>query len=255
MNARYAAGFFVLVMLVTLVASSDAARPTLQGLGTSRSGSQLATLVDGSGHTIKAGSGVTIVAHAVRHLVRVYGSPFPNTFRTALRSPQSFGTPLVFVVLESRHGWMRVLLPTRPNGSSGWIRARDVRLSWHTYRIVVQLRVHRVTVYKGGVIIAREPAGIGTRETPTPSGTYYTRELIQTLNPRGPYGPYAYELSGYSTVLMHFNGGDGVIGIHGTNQPQFIGRDVSHGCIRISNAAITRLAHVLPIGVPVEIRQ
>ena len=213
-----------------------------------------AALVDGSGHSIAARSQVTIVAQAVGHLVGVYDEPSLGALRVTLRSPQTFGTALVFVVRESRRGWLRVLLPTRPNGSTGWIRSSGVRLSWHTYRIVVELHAHRVTVYHGTAIITREPAGIGTRETPTPSGTYYTRDLIQTLKPRGPYGPYVYELSGYSTVLKHFNGGDGLIGIHGTNQPQFIGRDVSHGCIRISNAAITRLAHMLPIGVPVEIR-
>jgi lipoprotein-anchoring transpeptidase ErfK/SrfK len=109
-------------------------------------------------------------------------------------------------------------------------------------------------VYKNGVVLETDPAGIGTHDTPTPSGVYYTKELIRTSDPSGPYGPYAYELSGYSTVLTHFNGGDGLIGIHGTNEPQYLGQDVSHGCIRISNDAINRLAHLLPIGVPVEIR-
>ena len=239
---------------VTIAACATGARPKLQPAPASPLPPD-AAFVDRTGRSIDAsGSHRTIVAHAVGHSVGVYDTPSPKTLRVRLRSPQQFGTPLVFVVLESRTGWMRVRLPTRPNGSTAWIRSRDVRLSWHTYRIVVELHAHRVTVYNGTVVIAREPAGIGTLETPTPSGTYYTKELIQTLNRRGPYGPYAYELSGFSTVLTHFNGGDGVIGIHGTNQPSLIGRDVSHGCIRISNEAITRFAKLLPIGVPVEIR-
>ena len=73
------------------------------------------------------------------------------------------------------------------------------------------------------------------------------------MNPNGIYGPYAYQLSGFSDVLLRFNGGTGVIGIHGTNEPWLLGKDVSHGCIHMSNAGITRLAHLLPLGVPVEI--
>jgi lipoprotein-anchoring transpeptidase ErfK/SrfK len=162
-------------------------------------------------------------------------------------------TPLVFLVREVHPGWLRVLLPVRPNGSSGWIHADDVRLSHHEYRIVVALGAHTITVYRGTSVINREPVGVGRKNTPTPGGTYYTKELLRPPDPNGAYGPYAYGLSGYSTVLTSFNGGDGVIGIHGTNDPASLGRDVSHGCIRMSNTGITKLAKILPLGVPVQI--
>jgi lipoprotein-anchoring transpeptidase ErfK/SrfK len=55
-------------------------------------------------------------------------------------------------------------------------------------------------------------------------------------------------------VLKRFAGGDGQVGIHGTNQPWLIGQSVSHGCIRVNNASIRRLARVLPLGTPVVIR-
>jgi lipoprotein-anchoring transpeptidase ErfK/SrfK len=61
-------------------------------------------------------------------------------------------------------------------------------------------------------------------------------------------------LSGYSNVLTDFAGGDGVVGIHGTNDPSTIGKDVSHGCIRMTNENITKLAKSLPLGVPVVIQ-
>ena len=54
-------------------------------------------------------------------------------------------------------------------------------------------------------------------------------------------------------MLTSFAGGDGVIGIHGTNDPSTLGKDVSHGCIRMSNSGITKLAKILPLGVPVQI--
>jgi lipoprotein-anchoring transpeptidase ErfK/SrfK len=60
-------------------------------------------------------------------------------------------------------------------------------------------------------------------------------------------------LSAYSDVLYSFGGGPGQIGLHGTNEPSALGTNVSHGCIRISNVAITQLARILPLGTPVQI--
>jgi lipoprotein-anchoring transpeptidase ErfK/SrfK len=54
-------------------------------------------------------------------------------------------------------------------------------------------------------------------------------------------------------VLSDWPGG-GVVGIHGTNQPRPLPGRVSHGCIRVPNAKIARLAKLLPVGTPVRIR-
>jgi lipoprotein-anchoring transpeptidase ErfK/SrfK len=78
--------------------------------------------------------------------------------------------------------------------------------------------------------------------------------LLQPPDPNGVYGAFAYGLSGFSNVLTSFAGGEGVVGIHGTNDPSSIGKDVSAGCIRMSNEGIKKLAARLPLGVPVEIK-
>jgi hypothetical protein len=170
-----------------------------------------------------------------------------------LAHPTEIGAPLVFLVEDQQDGWLQVLLPVRPNGSTGWVRASDVRLFTHDYRITVSLTALTITVYSADEIILEEPVGIGTGDTPTPGGRYYVKELLQPPNPNGAYGPFAYGLSGFSNQLTSFAGGDGVIGIHGTNDPSSIGQRVSHGCIRMSNDGITRLAGILPLGVPVTI--
>jgi lipoprotein-anchoring transpeptidase ErfK/SrfK len=54
-------------------------------------------------------------------------------------------------------------------------------------------------------------------------------------------------------VYTTFAGGDGQVGIHGTNRPELLGRDVSHGCIRVSNAVITRMAKLVARGTPVSL--
>jgi lipoprotein-anchoring transpeptidase ErfK/SrfK len=198
---------------------------------------------------------ITIVAQAIVPHVGVYDNPGVSTRpRLTLDHPQPSGAPLVFVVREERPAWLEVSLPVRPNGSTGWVRRSDMKLTQHRFRIVVELAAHRITVYQGGTIVDVEPVGLGTRDTPTPGGSYYTKELLRPPNPNGPYGPFAYGLSGFSNVLTDFAGGDGVIGIHGTNDPSLLGHDVSHGCIRMSNAGITKLVSVLPLGVPVDIR-
>ncbi len=166
---------------------------------------------------------------------------------------------LVFVVEEeasSTSGRHRVQLPVRPNGSTGWVNASDVSLTVHDYRIEIELAAFELRVFKGEEEILTTPIGVGTQDTPTPGGTYYIKELLQPPSPNGPYGTYAYGLSGFSNVLESFAGGNGVIGIHGTNQPELIGTNVSHGCIRMENDTIDELVEEigLPLGVPVEIQ-
>ena len=96
---------------------------------------------------------------------------------------------------------------------------------------------------------------VGTGDTPTPFGEFYLAELLQPPNPNGSYGPYAFGLSGFSEVLDSFNGGDGVVGIHGTNDPSALGTTVSHGCIRVANDVISDMATTVPLGTPVLITQ
>jgi RNA polymerase sigma factor (sigma-70 family) len=201
----------------------------------------------------------SVVAQALVPQLAVYDAPGAAPASRTLANPQPSGAPLVLLVTEQRAGWLQVLLPVRPNGSTGWIRAEQASLVTHDFRLVVELGAHRITAYQGREVLLSEPIGVGTRDAPTPGGLYYIKELFQPLDangrlyPDGPYGPYAYGLSGFSEVLFDFAGGDGQFGIHGTNDPSGLGRDVSHGCIRMSNAGITRLAQTLPLGVPVDI--
>ena len=90
---------------------------------------------------------------------------------------------------------------------------------------------------------------------PTPTGHFFTKELVQPPSAEGLYGPIAYGLSAFSPTLVDTEAfADGVIGIHGTNQPELIGQNVSHGCLRMTNEDILDLeAHKLPLGMPVEI--
>jgi lipoprotein-anchoring transpeptidase ErfK/SrfK len=194
----------------------------------------------------------TIVAEASQPTVTVYEEP-DGAEKTTLDNPTDVGAPLVFVVETDDGSWLRVHLPIRPNGSTGWIQRGDATLSQHPYKVVVSLGAHRIQVYDGFDVILDEPIGVGTANRPTPTGYYYIKELLQPPDPTGPYGAYAFGLSGFSNALSSFAGGDAVIGIHGTNDPSSIGQDVSSGCIRMNNDAIAVLVERLPLGTPVEI--
>jgi len=218
------------------------------------------TVAGGQPQVSTANESVVAHARATVHSVGIYDSPVQPQPLRQLTNPLASGSELVFLVQERHAEWLKVLLPVRPNGSTGWVRQSDVELSTHDYRIVIELNAHRLSVMKGSELFMNEPIGVGRSETPTPGGLYYTKELLQPTDNSGrpfvsgPYGPYAYALSGFSEVLYNFAGGDGVIGIHGTNDPGGLGKDVSHGCIRLNNDAITKLAKTLPVGVPVEIK-
>lgn len=198
-------------------------------------------------------SAEAIVATATTARVPVFRAP--GDPRPALRvgSPAGAGTPLVFLVRSRRPGWEQVYLPVRPDGSTGWVQDRWLRLALDPYSLEVRLGDHEVVLRRRGRVVARFPAGVGRGVLPTPTGRYYVVDLLRQPDPTGPYGPYAFGTSAYSRVLFSFGGGPGEIGIHGTDDASSIGRNASHGCIRLPNAAIRRLAGLLPLGTPVTI--
>ncbi len=198
-------------------------------------------------------SGPNFVATAVVPSVDIYSSPTSSTPTRQLANPQESGAPLVMLVRSQQAGWVNVYLPIRPNGSSGWVKSSQVGVSQTNYFIVIGLAPHRITVFNGSSVVLDERIGLGAGGTPTPTGLFYVKELFQPPNPAGAYGPFAYGLSAFSDVLFSFGGGPGTVGVHGTNEPDSLGRNVSHGCIRMSNSGVTKLARMLPLGVPVQI--
>ena len=199
----------------------------------------------------------TIVAHATSDRIMARDEPDRSgLIIQAFDNPTERGGPLVFQAIgEPVGGWIEVLLPIRPNGSTGWIAVADVSLSRNPYRIVVDVDSYELTVFREDATVLSTTVAIGTGATPTPIGDFFLTELFQPPDPAGLYGPYAYGLSGFSDTLDSFNGGPGIIGIHGTNQPELLGSNVSHGCVRVDNAVISEMAAFLPLGTPITIHQ
>ena len=196
----------------------------------------------------------TMVARALVRKVNVYATPGAKKASIVMDNRTNFSGAHVFVVIAKQGGWLQVLVPERPNGRTGWVRMSDVGVYQHDYAIVVTLSTHQLTLFQNGVAVMQETVAIGQAKYPTPLGMSFIRELARPGNPWGAYGPYAFGLSAFSNVLTRFGAGNGQVGIHGTNAPNQLGTNASHGCIRLRNEAITALAKRLPQGVPVDVR-
>jgi lipoprotein-anchoring transpeptidase ErfK/SrfK len=196
----------------------------------------------------------TLVAAALGRYVNVFDTPTAKKASLVMDSRKNFSGRHVFIVVGKQEGWLKVQVPARPNGRTGWVKMKEVGVYEHDYAIVVSLSKFTLELYKNGAVVQTEKVAVGKDKYPTPPGVYFIRELARPSNPKGAYGPYAFGLSGYSNVLTRFGRGDGQLGIHGTNTPAALGTKASHGCVRVNNAGITKMAKMLPQGVPVDVR-
>lgn len=120
-------------------------------------------------------------------------------------------------------------------------------------------------LHEKGKLVAAYPVTIGSAQTESPQGEWkvkgiarlpdfrYDRSFLKTgersnkthlLQP-GPNNPV-----GAVWIALNKSG----IGLHGTDDPDSIGRSASHGCVRLANWDIARLASRLRAGVKVTIR-
>ena len=192
----------------------------------------------------------TVIATA-SHRIAVYTAPDGPLLRhfsarTSLDSARTF-----LVTGTQGSDWLQVELPIRPNGSRGWIRTASVTTTTTPMAIDVDRRAHVLTLLRAGQPVRQFAVAVGARATPTPAGAFFISDRLPTLAPYGPFGPYALGLSGYSNVLLTFDGADGVLGIHGTNADWSVGHAVSHGCIRMHNRDVTWLYRRIPLGAAV----
>jgi hypothetical protein len=168
------------------------------------------------------------------------------------------GTSNIVLVLGRRTDragalWIRVRLAALGRPQTGWVR-RSALGGYGTVatHLVVDLHSLHATLFRNGRAILRADVGIGKAAWPTPRGEFYIRnKLTGFASPT--YGPVAFGTSARSSVLTDWPAG-GYVGIHGTDEPNLIPGRVSHGCIRMRNTDILRLAELMPVGTPLTVR-
>ena len=159
----------------------------------------------------------------------------------------------VLPLLARRGQWLKVRLPGRPNGHTGWINRVATISSVTGWHIVVDRSRKQVTVYRAGRPVRVFRAIVGKPSTPTPSGEFFVEESI-ALRAGDVGAPFALALSARSNVLQEFDGGPGQIALHGlANVGGVLGTAVSHGCIRLADDTMRWLAARIVPGVPVTI--
>ena len=176
---------------------------------------------------------------------------------TRVRPATPEGETNLLLVLEtasdaSQRAWVRVRLAILPNSATGWV-PQDALGAFHPVRtrLVIDRSLFTATLWRGERVVFRARVGVGEPHWPTPRGEFYVREkLVDFGDPF--YGPVAFGTSARSPVLTDWPGG-GVVGIHGTDRPELIPGRISHGCIRVRNADIRRLARLMPLGTPITI--
>ena len=174
----------------------------------------------------------------------------------AKRTPE--GTANIVLVLGNasrRSGrlWVQVRVPAFPDDAPAWMprSALGAYVPVRTRLVVNRTRL-TATLWRGERPVFRARVGIGTTSTPTPPGDFYVRNRLERY--RSPfYGPLAFGISARSAGVSDWPAG-GFVGIHGTDRPDLIPGRVSHGCIRMANPDILRLARLMRVGTPVTVR-
>lgn len=225
---------------VTLAAGASATVTALPGATTFTELSGLPQDTDTYGKL----SGV--VVHPAR-TVAIYAQPGGKPAATL--PAKQLGSQTWVPVVEARKGWYRVLLPSKPNHVTGWIKAKGLKQARSRYRVIVKLGTRKLIVMNASKKLGTWTVAVGGPETPTPVGRTF---LLASMSPKekAAYSPLILPLGAHSPTLDTFGGGPGTVAFHGWPDPKVFGKAVTHGCVRVPGRALKALAR-LPLGTPV----
>jgi hypothetical protein len=164
--------------------------------------------------------------------------------------------PTVFFTIDRKMlptgEWLKVRIPGRPNGRTGWVRGSRIRLirSAGPFRIVIDRSQRRLRLYRRDRLVMKTKVAVGTPDAPTPLGSFY---LTAGFKPGDDFlGPWAFETSAYAAITDWPRGG--IVGLHGTSETWSVGLKASHGCLRVYNKVILALKKRVRPGTPLRIK-
>lgn len=197
------------------------------------------------------------IGEALAPRVAVRARPTPKSGARAVMKAFRFDfRPTVFFAIdrvETETGeWLKIRIPGRPNGRTGWVRGSRIRLvrSAGPFRMVIDRSDRELHLFRKGRLVMRSRVAVGTSDAPTPLGHFY---VTAAFVPGDDFlGPWAFETSAYAAITDWPRGG--IVGLHGTSEPWTVGMRASHGCLRVYNKVILALKKRVRPGTPIRIR-
>jgi lipoprotein-anchoring transpeptidase ErfK/SrfK len=194
--------------------------------------------------------------------VPLFSEPSDTASRLGTLGDGVRSAPTGYVFEVQPNGWLHVLVAQRSGPKSSeplraWIRASDVEVFPSKYRIEINRKKHRMRIYRNGIVVEVGRVAVGNRSLMTPKAMTFVTNVVKSPGDNGgPLGPFSVELAAWSSVLDTYavnSFWDGIV-LQGTNTPKVLGKDVTHGSIRMTNRNISWIARNVPIGTPVEIQ-
>jgi hypothetical protein len=172
-----------------------------------------------------------------------------------LRRRTEWGSPRVLAAVGREGTWLQVLATELPNGRTGWVPMSATQLVANPWAVTADLSARRVTVTKNHRVVRRFRVAVGRSGTPTPTGRFAVTDKLELTGGSAAYGCCALALSGHQPhISQGWRGGDR-LAIHGTLQPDTIGKAASFGCLRARNRDANWIVTHVFLGTVVEIRR
>ena len=168
-----------------------------------------------------------------RGTLPLYAAPGRRPF--AKITPKQMGDTWLPVV-DQKGDWFRVLLPSRPNGSTGWLRTARLDRRQTPYLIRVHLGSRQLELLRDGDPIGSWSVAVGAPETPTPVGRTFL--LGSIVDPDQSFSPLILPLGSHSDTLDTYGGGPGTVALHAWPDASVFGNAISHGCVRVPADAL-----------------
>ena len=193
-----------------------------------------------------------VVAVAAVDILEVFDDTDDDEARWLLPHPGPGNGPRTLLVLDSEQAWLRVSVPVRPNGTSGWVRGGEVATATYRARIIVDLYRGRLEALEDGALVAQGAIASGAEETPTPPGGFFVTEIQEHTDPATGGATWLSGTSAYSEAIDSTAEGDPAVAILAGGDAAHLSQAISLGCVRIHQDVLERLV-LLPLGTPVQI--
>jgi lipoprotein-anchoring transpeptidase ErfK/SrfK len=190
------------------------------------------------------------LAFHVEHRTQLRTAPGGKMVAT-IATKTEFKSPTILAVAGRKPGWVHVRTSVEAH-PTGWLPLKAGALFSEPRSIVIDLSRRTLAVFHRGKQTDTYKVAIGTDATPTPIGKFAITDRLE-VRPGTDYGCCILALTAHQSKILQGWGGGDRVAIHATPELSAIGHQVSHGCVRASDAALYRLMAQMRLGAPVTV--